>query len=77
MPKYSALSLLFLCLVIGGCGNMRGPSLKSNPESMSSDTLCYRDAVKPMPEFRTEIKRRNLDCRSILENDPLLIDRRY
>ncbi len=66
-----------IMLGLTACGDMRGPSLHSTSESMSSDTLCFRNAVKPIPEFRAEIMQRNLNCSDILRDDPLIEDRRY
>ena len=76
-PHLIFAAIAIMTLGLTGCGDIRGPSLHGNPRSMSSDTLCFRNAVKPIPEFRAEIMQRNLDCNSILEDDPLIEDRRF
>ncbi len=71
------LPLLFL-LTLSACDTMRKPSASNNPSAMSSDTLCFRDAgAKKSPEIKAEIRARNLDCRAIIENDPMLNHGRY
>jgi len=46
--------------------------MSGDPAKMSSDTLCFRYANNKAPELAAEIDRRNLDCASILREDPLL-----
>mgnify|MGYP001245440135 CR=1 FL=1 len=70
------LSLLALCLVLPACSGLKRPSV--NPARMASDTLCYRaETGHGSTEIRQEIKRRNLDCRAMIENDPLAGEKRY
>lgn len=63
-------------IVLAGCsgtnaGGYNRPS--ASPSKMSSDTLCYRAAGAKKDEAITdEIRARGLDCRGILENDPLM-----
>lgn len=75
----SALIVLAACSNNdAGSGNSRYNHPSSSPSRMSSDTLCYRAAgAKENPEVKAEIKARGLDCRAILENDPLMDMGRY
>ena len=60
-------------LLLTACAGYKTPSLSGEPSKMSGDTLCFRAAHDPANEsLRAEIAARNLDCRAILENDPLL-----
>lgn len=64
--------LVCLLLALGACQRYNGPSARSNPATMSSDTLCYRYATaKHDKALVDEVARRNLNCAVILENDPL------
>lgn len=50
----------------------------ADPARMSSDTLCYRAAgAKKNQAIQDEIRARRLNCRAILESDPLLQNGRY
>lgn len=67
------LTLTILAIAsLTACQNYRTPQFRnSTPESMSSDTLCYRYATTKNENLADEISRRNLNCAAILENDPL------
>lgn len=72
VPLFSILGLM-LVMLTSACmtSGMNRPS--SSPERMSSDTLCYRAAGAKKDEAITdEIHARGLDCRALLESDPLL-----
>ncbi len=72
------LLTLSLVLILCGCANTNHPSVRSNPATMSSDTLCYRYATaKRDPAYGAEVKARGLDCAAILESDPLYNQNRY
>lgn len=74
----SALVLLAACSGndAGGGKSYNHPSTSAS--KMSSDTLCYRAAgAKENADIKAEIKSRGLDCRAILENDPLMDMSRY
>lgn len=68
--------LILSVLILPACQSLKRPS--SDPVKMSSDTLCYRAAgAKKNEAYTDEIRARGLDCRRILEYDPLLYPRRY
>ena len=72
MKKFKVQSLL-LAFLLTACAGYKTPSLSGEPSKMSGDTLCFRAAHDPANKaLRDEIAARNLDCRAILENDPLL-----
>lgn len=77
MNSKPAILLAALAMTLTACQNYRSPRMSATPASMSSDTLCYRHATTKSQPLADEITRRNLDCRDILENDPLLAGRRY
>jgi hypothetical protein len=65
--------LAALSLALYGCGNSSYNRPSLDPSRMSSDTLCYRSAgAKKNPDIENEIRARRLDCRAVLENDPLI-----
>ncbi|MEZ5815428.1 MAG: hypothetical protein R3E13_12035 [Alphaproteobacteria bacterium] len=68
---YKTLFFLIPVLGLSACQSLRAPRVNATPESMSSDTLCYRYASSKNEALREEIARRNLNCAAILENDPL------
>lgn len=69
--------LAVLSLSLYGCGETQYNRPSLDPARMSSDTLCYRAAgAKKNPDIESEIRARRLDCRAILESDPLIQDSR-
>ena len=72
---------IFLILIVLGmssCSGYKRPS--SSPSKMASDTLCYRAETVNKSDraaYKDEINRRNINCNSVLENDPLLNTQRY
>lgn len=64
--------LLAALLVLTACEGYRAPGT-SDPAKMSGDTLCYRYAyAKTNRALKEEVVNRNLDCRAVLEEQPLI-----
>jgi len=70
------MGFLVLLVCLQSCTNPKTPSISSNPQTMSADTLCYRHAGgRKNQAIADEITARRLNCAQILESDPLY--RRY
>ena len=64
-------SLMIAVLLLVSCEGYKRPSLSSNPQTMSADGLCFRDAYAQLDAaMKAEIAARNLDCDEILESQP-------
>ena len=64
---------LTLALLLTGCEGFKYPSLQSEPQEMSSQTLCYRHATSQGDQaLADEIATRGLNCAEIVKDDPLL-----
>lgn len=76
--KYTILiTVLLITACLTGCEGYRTPTMSENPAKMSDHTLCYRAETTGKTDLKDEARRRNLDCRAAIENDPLLAGRRY
>lgn len=64
-------------LMLPACEGYRTPSVSQDPTKLSDHTLCYRAQTTGKRILKEEAARRNLDCRAMIENDPLLHNQRY
>lgn len=76
--KFASLTLIAL-LTLSACGDgsFRRPTASNkDADTMSAETLCYRNATAKKSEaVDAEVKSRNLDCAAILQEDPLYNDK--
>ena len=71
--KFKFFALFTTLLTITACGgHYKTTSLSGDPAKMSADTLCFHYASSKNPKFATEIDARNLDCTTLLRDNPLL-----
>ncbi len=63
--------IISICLLLTACTGLKTPSTSGDPAKMSADTLCFRYASSEDPALGAEIAARNLDCVTILRDDPL------
>ncbi len=69
------IALIPLALAaLAGCEGYKGPSLSGSPETMSTQTLCYR-YVTGDEALAPEVAERGVDCSEVIKSDPLLKDK--
>ncbi len=68
---------LFALLLLSGCDSYRTPTVSQDATKMSDQTLCYRAQTTGKTALKDAVRKRNLDCRALLESDPLLNQQRY
>lgn len=77
MKYLPVIAFLLLIAPLVACESYRTPTVSSDATKMSDQTLCYRAQTTGKQVLKDEAKRRRLDCRAMVENDPLLQNQRY
>ena len=62
-------------LLLTACEGYRTPSASQDPAKLSDTTLCYRAETTGKIALKDEVRRRALDCRDYIEDDPLYTGR--